>query len=292
MPENGEDAPAYDNCSQLSRGKLGKNLKDQSGETLRIKSEADVYWDMRADSLKDDREVNCADMYQRNLELSMIRSYLRDDMMVLEVGCGNGYSTSVIRESVKHVDAFDRSDRMIQRASRSFGETNNRFFVDDILDPHHVGGSYDLVLCVRVLINLPDLTQQRIALGNITSLVRSGGMFVLVEGFGDGFIALNGLRRGVGMPPLEPASVNCYSLIDELKPPLERDFDVQAEFHLGSYDYLTRFVYPYIVGPENVKHNTELHDRFRQLASAFNPDFLKEFSRARGFVMVKKDESQ
>ena len=250
-----------------------------------------THWDTRAESVKGDCEVNIADVCQRNLEHAEICPYLRKDMRVLEVGCGNGYSTSIFRAFVKHIDAFDCSESMIERAKHSFGETNNRFIVDDVLRPQHLAGPYDLVLCVRVLINLRDLAEQRLAVDNLTSLVKPGGLLILVEGFNDGFVALDRIRQKAGMQPLEPARINFYSFIDELRPQLERHFTFANEFHLGSYDYLTRFVYPCIVGSENVQHNTSFHEKFQQLAAAHNPDCLREFSRVRGYVMGKKDQS-
>ena len=256
-----------------------------------MRSKADAYWDTRAERISEDADVNCADSVQRDMELSAIVPYLEKDMRVLEVGCGNGYSTSVLRKLVKHVDAFDRSENMIERARRTFGETNYRFIVDDLLNPKHLNEAYDLALCVRVLINLRDVAEQHLALDNIASLVATGGRFILVEGFMDGFVALNSVRQKAGMPPLEPGEVSLYGTAHEIQSYLERHFRIESEFHLGSYDYLTRFVYPGIVGPENAKHNTPLHKQFQKLASSHNPDCLKEFSRSRGFVMTKKSQS-
>ena len=241
-------------------------------------------------SITEDAEVNCADIAQRDLELSMIQPYLEENMSVLEVGCGNGYSTSVIRASVKNVDALDCSEIMIERAKRSFGETNNRFHVEDLLRPKRLAGPYDLALCVRVLINLRDAAEQRLALDNIASLLKQGGRFILVEGFLDGFVALNQVREKAGILPIEPGAVSLYGFAQEMESYLRRHFTVESQFHLGSYDYLTRFIYPGIVGTENAKHNSPLHKKFQKLASSYNPDCLKEFSRSRGFVMTKKSQ--
>jgi len=132
------------------------------------------------------------------------------------------------------------------------------------------------------------LSEQKKAIANMCSLLNKGGLLLLVEGFMDGFIALNEIRNKVGMPPLQPAKINFYSSIGDLKPYLEESFEIKDEFHLGSYDFLTRFIYPQMVGFENVKHNTEYHEKFQRLAGDYNPDFFKELSRIRIFVMTKK----
>jgi 2-polyprenyl-3-methyl-5-hydroxy-6-metoxy-1,4-benzoquinol methylase len=125
-------------------------------------------------------------------------------MRVLEVGCGNGFSTDRFRSLVEHIDAFDYAGQMIERAKRTFGETNNRFIHDSVLRPQFLEGPYDAVICVRVLINLADLEQQKQALANITRLVRPDGICILAEGFTDGFDSLNALRTSLGLPALTP----------------------------------------------------------------------------------------
>ncbi len=101
--------------------------------------------------------------------------------------------------------------------------------------------------------------------------VKPGGSLILVEGYRDGFDALNDLRARVNLPPVEPAQINFYSRLDEILPMLHEHFDITHEYHLGNYDYLTRVVYPQLVGPENVTHNTEMHDRLAALRGSTIP---------------------
>jgi SAM-dependent methyltransferase len=253
-----------------------------------MKTQTDIHWNDRASSVANDLEVNIMDIFQRELEYDAICRYLTSDMRVLEVGCGNGFSTRRFREFVKEVDAFDYAENMIERAKRTVGEDNNRFFVDNILDPSTFEGSYDAVICVRVLINLADLEQQRLALHNMTEATRSGGLLILAEGFTEGFVELNHLRESVGLSPLQPAAINFYSSVEDLRQDWGHDFVVEQTFHLGAYDYLTRVVYPQVAGEENVRHNTVFSERCAELARAFNPDCLGHLSRMRGFVLRRK----
>lgn len=253
-----------------------------------MKTATDLHWNERAISVANDAEVNLMDIFQRNLEYDNVCKFLRSDMRILEVGCGNGYSTERFRRLVSFVDAFDYAENMVARAKDRFGETNNRFLHDDVLAPRHLSGPYDAVICVRVLINLRDLAAQRLAIANLAALVRAGGLLILAEGFREGFEALNDLRGRVGLPPVVPAAINVYSRMDDLLPALERDFTLEDEFHLGMYDYLTRVVYPLIAGPDNVRHNTVFSERCEQLARAFNPDAMRPLSRLRGFVYRRR----
>jgi ubiquinone/menaquinone biosynthesis C-methylase UbiE len=253
-----------------------------------MKTTTDIHWNERAASVADDIEVNIMDIFQRELEYDYVCRYLESGTKVLEVGCGNGFSTERFRELVGRIDAFDFAENMIDRAKERVGETNNRFINDNVLDPQHLEPPYDTVICVRVLINLADLDQQRLALKNVTGLLRDGGRLILAEGFTDGFAGLNEVRSGAGLPPVEPAAINFYSSIDDLMGELSAGYDEEARFHLGAYDYLTRVVYPQVAGPENVRHNTVFSEKSAELARAFNPDCFEPLSRMRGFVLRKR----
>lgn len=249
-----------------------------------MKSETDLYWSRRAASAEGDAEVNIMDVFQRDLEYDYVCGYLEKEMKVLEVGCGNGFSTNRFRNLVKHIDAFDYSGEMIRRAKITYGESNNRFIHDNVLAPRHLSTAYDAILCVRVLINLQSLVEQRLAIRNLAPLLGLGGRFILVEGFSDGFSSLNELRSRVGLPALEPARINFYSPVKDVMSDLPRELIQEGEFHLGAYDYLTRVVYPLMAGAERVKHNTVFSEKCSMLARANNPDCFREVSRVRGFV--------
>ena len=252
------------------------------------KSATDLHWNERAASVSNDVEVNLMDIFQREIEYDHVCRYLQPSSRILEVGCGNGFSTERFRALVEHVDAFDYAENMVERARAAFGETNNRFIHDNVLDPRHLGSEYDAVVCIRVLINLHDFEQQQLALRNLAILTRSGGRLILAEGFTEGFDALNALREEVVLPPLTPASINYYSAYEELRPTLEEAFELEETFHLGAYDYLTRVMYPLVVGAENAKHNTNFSERCSELARAFNPDCFEPLSRLRGLVLRRR----
>jgi len=256
--------------------------------TLGVKSSTDLHWNQRAVSVENDIEVNIMDIFQRDLEYDYICRYLTQDMTVLEVGCGNGFSTQRFRALTKHVDAFDYAENMIERAKARFGETNNRFIHDNVLSPKHLAGPYEAIVCVRVLINLQNLEQQKMAIHNLIPFVKSHGLFILAEGFTEGFTSLTQLRQNIGLPPMEPAKINFYSSLEDLMPEFSPHFVLEDTFHLGVYDYLTRLLYPLIAGIDNIQHNTVFSEKCAQLARAYNPDDFAKFSRMRGLVFRKR----
>lgn len=252
------------------------------------KTATDRHWNDRAQTHVDKRQVNIDDLVQRQLENDFVFAHLAENDRVLEVGCGNGFLTQEIRKRVAYVDSFDFAENMIVSALETYGEINNRFFVDSVLRPRNIKSSYDRVICIRVLINLQNVEEQKVAIRNMANCLRPGGSLILVEGYLDGFDALNELRRQTGLPNMKPAAINFYSHMAELQSEIEQHFAVSATWHSGMFDVLTRVAYPLIVGPQNALGPSEFHDRILPLARALNPEEFRSFARLRGGVLTKR----
>ena len=56
------------------------------------------------------------------VDLLLIADLVEPGSRVLEVGCGNGFSTERFRALVEHVDAFDYAENTVERARTAFGE--------------------------------------------------------------------------------------------------------------------------------------------------------------------------
>lgn len=252
------------------------------------KSSTDIHWNDRALNEKDPTAVNIADTSQRELEIAFIMSNLPRDCRMLEVGCGNGFLTNVLRSHAGFVDAFDYSENMVAQAKKLYGENRNRFFHDNVLEPSHVAPPYDAIVCVRVLINLRNLEEQATAIRNMHSILAPGGVLLLVEGFLDGFEALNQLRRSCGIEPMRPASINFYSRFGNLMATAKELFVPEQEMHTGMFDVLTRVTYPLLVGAENATGHSDFHRRILPLAKSLSVEGLKPYARVRGVVLRKQ----
>jgi ubiquinone/menaquinone biosynthesis C-methylase UbiE len=247
-----------------------------------------LHWDDRARSEADVAKVNIADTVQRDLELQFIFRHVGQGIRVIEVGCGNGYVTSQLRERVAHIDAFDFSENMIKRAKELYGERNNRFFHDSVLDPKIEGASYDAAICVRVLINLQNLQEQVQALRNIAKLLKKGGKLVLMEGYREGFEELSSLRARAGLQPLKPAAINYYSSLSEFLPVILEQFTVADTFHTGMFDFLTRVIYPTLVGEESSAGPGEFHHKIERVVRSDTGVEFARFARLHGFALIKR----
>lgn len=252
------------------------------------KSQTDMFWNERPKTQSDIRKVNIDDLVQRDLEATFIAKHLNPEFEILEVGCGNGYFTTFLRDRVKHVDSFDYSENMISQARNVYGEKNNKFFHDNLLNPQSVTKTYDAVVCVRVLINLQSLAEQKIALKNLLSWVKPGGVLILVEGFIDGFDEINKIREAANIDLVKPASINFYSKIEEFAEGFPKEFNKEDTFHTGSFDFLTRVVYPFLVEDKQGMGPSDFHEKIKVLASTYNPEFMKPFARLHGWALKRQ----
>lgn len=146
------------------------------------------------------------------LETREILRRLDEGDCVLDVGCANGYST-IRLASQKHIDirGVDVTPEMIRNARKRLRKQpalskNVRFDIGDIRALKEPDGAYDKVVVVRVLINLPRLTDHRRALSECARVLRPGGRLLLSETMVEGWKRLNGFRKEwelkeIPMPP-------------------------------------------------------------------------------------------
>lgn len=251
------------------------------------KSRTDLHWNERALAEQDKSAVNIADVTQRELETEFLCRHIYAKDNVLEVGCGNGYLTNILRKQAVYVDAFDYAENMVEQAKTLQAEQNNRFFHDNLLAPVNWKSSYDVIVCVRVLINLRNFEDQCLAIKNMANVLPSGGRLLLLEGYSEGFDSLNQLRTSIGLFPLSPASINYYSPLKDMVSFLSTMFTIKDSFHTGSFDFLTRVVYPCLVGSENASGHSDFHRKILPLAQNYNPNEFEQFARLHGFLLEK-----
>jgi SAM-dependent methyltransferase len=252
------------------------------------KTPTDVHWNERARNHEDQQKVNIDDLVQRSLENDFIFSQLSPENRVLEVGCGNGHLTQELRNHVGFVDSFDFSENMISMAKENIGEKNNRFFVHSVLSSDSLDGLYDAVVCVRVLINLANTDEQIESIRNMASWLKPGGKLILIEGYSDGFVELNSLRRKCDLEELKPAAINFYAFLKDIKSVLSENFEILDTWHSGMYDILTRITYPLLIGADKATSPSDFHSKILPLAKHLNPKEFENYARLVGYSLLKK----
>jgi len=249
-----------------------------------------AFWDARAKEHTKQKEVTHRDIWQRWLEIEQIKHFLRPKDRVLDVGCGNGYTTGEICRCVREVVGIDYSRQMILRADRELrgkARKNVRFAVRDVLDlaPEDFG-RFDAAITERCLINLPSWKEQQRALANIAAVLKPGGRLIFVEGGRSGRDHLNRLRKRVGLSAMPIVWHNRDFEEQRLLRSVTRHFLVEERLSFGVYDFISRVVYPLVVHPREPEYDSP----FNQIAAtvALQYSALDPISRIIFLVLKKK----
>jgi len=203
------------------------------------------FWEARAAKFGDAWQATLGDRRLRMLEISTMIKMIRKDRpkSVLDVGCGNGYSTKIFAETFPDIrfTGMDFSESMIDLAKKSKIE-NASFFVGDVLKPEtFAGGSYDLVITQRCLQNLADYDTQKKAIENLKRVrAADGAPLALMECSRDGARQLNRYLAAIGKKTydnLEPWHNNFF-----LDRNLARDYNAKIIHFTSTYMFLALVV--------------------------------------------------
>jgi ubiquinone/menaquinone biosynthesis C-methylase UbiE len=253
-----------------------------------------TFWDERAvqtDILPG--QVTHKDIWQRWLEIETICNYLRNKDRVLDVGCGNGYSTRIFAERCREIVGMDYSNEMVARARAETEKTEWKktglpsFVQCDVLELNpSLLGFFDTVISERCLINLGSFEKQKKALAQIASVIKRGGRFIFVEGRADGRAKLNRIRKSVGLDPMPRVWHNLDFRERETLAFLSRYFTIEDRRYFGLYDFLSRVVHPLVVKPEEPSYDSAINEIAAKLSVNYQEfDYL---SRVIFLVLRKK----
>lgn len=222
------------------------------------------YWNTQAEEFGADPRATTPDHWLREIEItavSRVLSSLDEGATVLDIGCGNGYST--LRLANEHPGlrfvGGDYSPAMIARAREALGAADPaargrvRFEETDVLEIGEVA-AYDVVVSDRCLINLPSFDLQRRAVDQIATALTPGGAYLAVENFLGPQERLNEQRRLLGLEPIPIRWHNTYLDEGQFVEYCERHFEATEVLPISSTYYLvTRLVYSKLCQTEGVE---------------------------------------
>ncbi|MGJ0452986.1 MAG: class I SAM-dependent methyltransferase [Methylocystis sp.] len=229
------------------------------------------------------------DMRTRLFEIEAIASYLRDDIRVLEIGCGNGYlATRMIEKFSIFLEGFDFSEELISVAKSqtpSHPRGSASFEVGDVLT-YDKKDTFDLAYSVRCIQNLQTFDDQKIALRNIAASLKVGGEYIMDECFWTGLNNLNEARAELELAPIAESWHNTFfheaETIEYMKS-LGCAYVEQNAF-LSGYYFGSRILLPALSARnKKISSSSRLNDYFVALPPAgdFCPMKVIRFRRER-----------
>lgn len=173
-----------------------------------------------------------SDVEMLDLEVREILKWLSDGDRVLDIGCGNGYS-SVQFASRKRIAirGIDYVPELIEQANVRLAALPaplhgpTEFAVGDVTALDEPASTYDKVIAIRVIINLGGWDAQRTALQACGRVVKPGGLLLLSEATLQGWMKLNAFRAEWGLTSIPMPAFNAYldetRVIREMSPGFE-----------------------------------------------------------------------
>lgn len=230
------------------------------------------------------------DRYAKELEMATIARYVKDEMWVLDAGCGDGETLRYLADRYNIRGwGFDYSEEMIRKADNHKTDKDLYFIKMDLRDfkkiEHH---RYDLIYTQRSLINLDTWEDQRQAIIDILSLLKPGGTYVMVECFVEGLEEINNLRLNIGLESIVPPWHNRYLSSNTLfKFLFEKNLWFEEIHFSGAYYFMSRIVNAW--GSKNFGGEPEYDSSLNFLGKLLPPDCVNLRGQTQAWIIKKKE---
>jgi SAM-dependent methyltransferase len=234
------------------------------------------YWEKASTQAidADDLRPTARDPYLQQVVEAAIEKWVWPAAQLLDIGCGDGASTVRFAKRAKHCHGVDFIERYVSIARENaecLSVHNVDFIQGNVMDlrPTRLQvGLCDIVTTIRCLINLSNWGNQQIALKEIAGTIKSGGLYLLSEGWSDGWEGLNRVRSRAGLGPIELVKYNCLINRTRFESYISDDFEILHYENLGFYIFMSRVFQPSYVAPEAPKHLHEINRFAAQMTEA------------------------
>lgn len=209
------------------------------------------YWTQQALEHGRSPSASWSDHRVIEMEIREICKYLTDGDSVLDIGCGNGFSTvQFAAQRAIQITGIDSVPEMIVSARQQLAAIEQRlvgqvdFTLGDALRLEFPGSQFDKVIAIRVIINLGNWANQLQAMREASRVLKPGGILMLSEATIQGWRQLNLFRNEWGLADIPMPSFNSY---------LDEDLVVEAVGPELELIHLSDFASTYYVGTRVLK---------------------------------------
>jgi SAM-dependent methyltransferase len=245
------------------------------------------YWNQKAKNSLDNESVTHSDIHQRQFEISTLIKYLDKTDKVLDIGCGNGFSTIFFSDYCQEIMGGDFSPEMVKRAR--IENSKNGLIKFEIIDARNFNLEikFSKIITQRCLINILDWELQKKAITNIANHLTDAGTFLMMEGIKDGRANLNLLRNTLGLENLSKVEYNLDFEEKETNKFLSQYFNIEDFVTFGTYEFITRVIYPLYIHPNIPQYGSKFHEIAQNFTEKVT-DFAPHISKLGLWVLRKK----
>lgn len=253
MEENKEIKEYWDLQAKINRDQ-------QNSSNVRIIDKEKNVYGAKTSTLKDHN--------LRELEIRSICDKISINDKVLDLGCGDGYSTiEIAKRNGCNIVGIDISEEMIKNANKSLNyqqfdlQKKISFRTGTITN---VTENFDKVITMRCLINIPTKDDQYETIQKIAKILNPEGKFLMLEGCMDGLRNLNAVRAHLGLDPIKVVWHNLFFEEEELRERTQKYFIIEKIDSFSSiYMLISRAVHPALKEPD---YNSKINEIALQLS--------------------------
>lgn len=252
-------------------------------------SNADSKVDFWSDRAKLGDLSGSNDFMLKKLETQFIHEHLpKEGARVLDIGCGNGDTLIKAHEmyGCKGI-GIDFSPGMVELSKQNAEKYSDAldFLQADVRALPEDLGQFDAVYTQRCLINLDSPEEQKQAFDKIMSLVKPGGVYIMVENTVEGHDKTNAVRKSLGLQEMEIPWHNIYLKLEDVNKWETSEIQLEYFENISStYHFMSRVVYAYLGEPDGseLKYDSEVNK-----LSLLLPRNIGDFGPVKGWVWRK-----
>lgn len=193
----------YISFKGFSDSSVEERTERKVNQMMEWKKAAEQQWNARAQSWDDRSESIWEDGSRKDI-IPFLSKFIPEKSTVLDVGCGNGYSTYQLAKLGYEAAGVDLSSEMIAIAKEKFQHNHLTFLQGDIQQLPFPDGTFDGAMAVTVLEWTPDPLQ---ALLEMKRTIKNDGHLCI------GLLGPTAGPRSKGYPRLYGEKVICNSMM-------------------------------------------------------------------------------
>jgi ubiquinone/menaquinone biosynthesis C-methylase UbiE len=208
------------------------------------------FWDEKATAYGKSMRATLGEIHLRRLEIRTLLNILKRQIpsAVLEIGCGNGFSTFAYAEALPQTRfiATDYSDKMLEVAHNYYHRENIEYLRWDITDIEScpiTQQTFDVIFSQRVIQNLPSWQVQMNVITNLITKLTDEGRLYLMECSEEGVSQLNRWRTRIGRKPIDTIIPwhNKFLRDSEMKAAFHGNL-IETVYFSSTYMFITRLI--------------------------------------------------